>query len=116
MSTHPVALEPLLVNLSDADGHAYLRVSLTLQVEDKPLGKGEKPSTAEASVPGKAANSFEAAERDAALTVIGRQTSTALLAPDGKERLKQQLAGELAERIPDVTVKEILFTEFLVQH
>lgn len=113
--THLVALDPLLVNLADQDGHGYLRVSLTLRLEDKPLAKGEKAKE-EAPAKGKAPNEFEAAERDAALSVLGRQTSAVLLAESGKEDLKQQLKTAFAEHVPEVKVQEVLLTEFLVQH
>lgn len=115
LPTSLVALDPLLVNLADEDGHAYLRVSLTLRVEDKPLAKGEKAKE-EAPAKGKVANEFEAAERDAALTVLGRETSAELLAESGKETLKQQLKAAFTERVPEVKIQEVLLTEFLVQH
>ena len=113
--THLVALDPLLVNLADEDGHAYLRVSVTLRVEDKPLAKGEKAKE-ETPAKGKAPNEFEAAERDAALSVLGRQTSAGLLASSGKEQLKQELKAVFTKRVPEVKVQEVLLTEFLVQH
>lgn len=112
-STHLVPLDPLLVNLADPDGHAYLRVSLTLRVLDQPLIKGEK--AAEAPGKGKPVNEFEAAERDAALSVLGQETSDSLLALSGKERLKQRLLGGFAQNVPEIKVQEILLTEFLVQ-
>src|ERR1700722_4925410 len=41
-TTHVMALEPLLVNLSGVGGSSYLRVSLTLRVADVSEEKGSK--------------------------------------------------------------------------
>lgn len=115
LPTHLVPLDPLLVNLADPDGHAYLRVSLTLRLLDKPLAKGEKAEP-EAPAKGKPVNEFDAVERDAALSVLGQETSTSLLAVSGKERLKQNLMAAFSQSVPEIKVQEILLTEFLVQH
>lgn len=110
--TKLVALEPLLVNLADEGGKSYLRVGMTLEIEDPPPVKGEKAKEPEK---GKPTNEHEAAERDAALGVIGRQTADGLLGADGKERLKRELKAAMAEHIHEVKVADVLFTEFLVQ-
>jgi flagellar FliL protein len=105
--THAVALEPLVVNLADG---GYLRASITLSVAESAESKDEKKGEE-----GKAAKGNDAAVRDTALTVLGRQSSDGLLAVDGKERVKRELKAAFAERTPDVKVADLFFTEFLVQ-
>lgn len=112
--THSIAFEPLLVNLADEGGSAYLRLSLSLRVLDEVSPKGEKAKE-EKPEKGKPANESEAAVRDVALDVIGRTTAKELLQVDGKEKLKQQLMSAMTKRVPEVKVKDVFFTEFLVQ-
>jgi flagellar FliL protein len=111
---HLVALDPLLVNLVDGGGRSYLRIAMTLRVEDEVLPRGAKASN-ESAVKGKPVNVYEAAERDAALAVIGGESGVKLLEAGGKEHLKDDLRKALAQRVPEVKVADILFTEFLVQ-
>jgi len=113
-TTHAMVLEPLLVNLADAGGSSYLRVALTLRVADVADKKGAK-SNDEKSKNDKGAEDAVAAVRDTVLTVLGRQTADGLLAADGKEHLKAELKSALAEHNADLKVKDVFFTDFLVQ-
>lgn len=108
--THMLALEPLLVNLADSSGGAYLRAGITLQVADPENVKEIK--NAESKSSGK---ETDAAVRDTALMILGRQTSEQLLLPGGKEHLKKELKTALAEHNPEIKVMDLFFTEFLVQ-
>ena len=113
-TTHAMVLEPLLVNLADAGGSSYLRVALTLRVADAADKKGTKANGEK----GKSDNGTEdavAAVRDTVLTVLGRQTADDLLAADGKEHLKAELKSALAEHNAELKVKDVFFTDFLVQ-
>jgi flagellar protein FliL len=113
-SAHVMVLEPLLVNLADGSGEAYLRIGLTLRVAD--IANNEKAKD-EKSGDGKgiSKDADTAAVRDTALGVLGRQTSEGLLAVDGKERLKAALKTALAEHNHELKVTDLFFTEFLVQ-
>ncbi|QNI35273.1 flagellar basal body-associated FliL family protein [Edaphobacter albus] len=108
--SHLVVLEPLLVNLADSSGTAYLRAGITLQVADSEPGTGSK----KAGIAG-TEKEADVAIRDTALTVLGKQTSDQLLAVGGKERLKNDLKTALAERNTGLKVVDLFFTEFLVQ-
>jgi flagellar FliL protein len=49
------------------------------------------------------------------LTVLGKSSTSELLTPEGKEKLKKELLAAIDERLPDLEVVDIFFTEFLVQ-
>jgi flagellar protein FliL len=112
-TTHAMILEPLLVNLADAGGSSYLRVALTLRVADVVDKKGAK-ADGEKTKDDKGDDGV-AAVRDTVLAVLGRQTADGLLAADGKEHLKIELKAALAEHNADLKVKDVFFTDFLVQ-
>lgn len=107
--THLMVLDPLLVNLADSGGSSYLRLSMTLQVADPAVKRNPKIKDEQSS------DEAMVAVRDTAINVLGKQTSDSLLAADGKEHLKAELRGALAEHNADLKVKELFFTDFLVQ-
>jgi flagellar FliL protein len=114
ISTHAMVLEPLLVNLADAGGNSYLRVSLTLRIAVEADKKGAKAKD-EKDKDDKNVDDTIAAVRDTVLTVLGRQTADGLLAADGKEHLKKELKAALAEHNSDLKLMDVFFTDFLVQ-
>ena len=101
-----VALDPMLVNLADEDGHSYLRLGVVL-AEDP--GKDAKAKE-EKPAPG-----ADAAVRDAVLGVLGKKRAAELLAADGKEQLKKELKAALDAQVPEAKVRAVYFTDFLVQ-
>jgi len=99
-------LEAFVVNLADPEENRFLRVGIDLGLEN-PLsakegkgGEGEVPT---------------ARIRDCILAVLSTWHSDALLAPEGKQKLKDDLVRALRERAPELGVKEVYFTDFLVQ-
>lgn len=107
--TRLLVLDPLLVNLADEGESTYLKLSITLQVEDSVATKDSKTAS------NKSGDDVVAAVRDTALTILGQETANNLLAQDGKEHLKAELLKALNEHNPGIKVKKILFTDFLVQ-
>jgi flagellar FliL protein len=108
---HSMVLEPILVNLADEGGHAYLRVGLTLDVG----GQGAAAPVAPEAGAANAKVGPENAVRDIVLTVLGRQTSASLLAPDGKEHLKIELREAITKSDLKIDVRDLYFSDFLVQ-
>lgn len=94
-------LEPFVVNLADAEENRFLRVGVDLGLA-KPLA--DKESAADV-----------ARARDSIILVLSTWRSDALLASDGKQKLKEEMLHSLQDRVPELGVKEIYFTDFLVQ-
>lgn len=112
IAAHNLVLEPIVANLADTNGSAYLKIALTLRIADTPLDKEQSEEKEKSS---KEISDTEAAVRDTVLTVVGRQTADGLLSPDGKGLFKTKLKDALAERSPELKVLDLYFTDFLVQ-
>jgi flagellar protein FliL len=101
-----VHLEGFTVNLADPEPSHFLRLALDLDVERVPESVNkEKP---ESGFP-------TARVRDAILSVLTVSKADALLTPEGKAQLKKNLLEALKTRVPELGVRDIYFTEFLVQ-
>ena len=96
-------LEPFVVNLADPEDNHFLRVGVDLGLDVALAGKGGEGAVPTARI------------RDCILEVLSSWHSDALLAPEGKEKLKTELLQALRARAPEVGIKEIYFTDFLVQ-
>jgi len=99
--SYPLHLEPFVVNLADTDGNRFLRVGIDLELEKPFSTKDGEPSTARI--------------RDSVIFVLSTWQSNALLASDGKQKLKDEVLRALQDRVPELRVREVYFTEFLVQ-
>ncbi len=111
-ASHVMLLQPMVANLADPSGAAYLKLSLALSIADDANAKGAAEKEAASS---KEISGTESAVRDTVLTVLGRQTAEQLLAPDGKEHLKAALKSALSEHNSDVKINDLYFIDFLVQ-
>ncbi|ADV82626.1 flagellar basal body-associated FliL family protein [Terriglobus saanensis] len=107
--TKQVPFEPMLVNLADSDGQAYLRLGVVLSVLDEPEKAGKEKVDAAHPVYG------SAAMRDTILSVVGAEKSGDLLMSSGKSALKTKLRSAIQQRDPALKIADVFFTEFLVQ-
>lgn len=94
-------LETFVLNLADSNQRSYLRVGVD-------LGLNQETKHAEQTVP-------IAAIRDTVLSTLGEAKVDDLMTPAGKAKLKENILRALDERVPQLEVKEVYFTEFLIQ-
>jgi flagellar FliL protein len=99
-------LEAFVVNLADPEENRFLRVGIDLGLGYPPPAKEGKGG--DGAVP-------TARIRDCILAVVSTWHSDALLAPEGKQKLKDELVHAMQERVPELGVREVYFTDFLVQ-
>lgn len=96
-------LETFTVNVDDPDQRTYLRVGIDLGLDhdlkdDK--NRGALPT---------------AVIRDTILNVLMATKPQDITTVDGKRKLKEQVLVGLQQRVPSMGVREVYFTEFLVQ-
>jgi len=99
-------LESFVVNLADSEENRFLRVGIDLGLGISPPAKEGKGGAGDVPI---------ARIRDCILAVLSTWRSDGLLAPEGKQKLKDELLHALQDRVPELGVKEIYFTDFLVQ-
>ena len=81
-------------------------MTISLGIDKLPDGvEKDKPT---ASIP-------VARVRDAILGVLTASKADELLTPDGKGLLKKNVLAALQKNVPELGVREVYFTEFLVQ-
>jgi flagellar protein FliL len=98
-------LEGFTVNLADKEQTSYLRVGIDLGLGHEVPGGKEGDQSAR----------FTPMIRDTFLGVLSTWTSELLLAPEGKAKVKADLVKALRDRAPELDVREVYFTDFLVQ-
>ena len=100
-----VHLETFTVNLADPEEGHFLRVTIDLGLGHPPKGAAERNY-----------GDFPVARvRDAILSILTVGKADVLLTPDGKVQLKHDLIQALQDTVPEADVRNVYFTEFIVQ-
>lgn len=101
-----VHLEGFTVNLADTEETHFLRVTMDLGIDRLPEGVEKDHMAAGMPV---------ARIRDAVLSVLTVCHAAQLLTPDGKLQLKKNILESLQHNVPELDIRDVYFTEFLVQ-
>jgi flagellar FliL protein len=96
--------EPFLVNLSDAGGNRFLKVTLQLVLD-----------SAEAAAHVQETPVVLSRTRSAVLELLTEQSADALVTPAGKVALKEAIRKRAAEALEQKEIVDVLFSEFVVQ-
>ena len=94
-------LETFVLNLADTDQRSYLRVGIDLGL-NREAKRGEELAPV-------------GQVRDTILGVLAEAKVDELMTAAGKTKLKENLLHALQERVPQLGVEEVYFTEFLIQ-
>jgi len=96
-------LETFTLNIDDPDQRTYLRVGIDLGL-DHDLKDSKNAGVSPTAI-----------LRDSILNVLMAAKPQDVTTVDGKRKLKEQILAALKERLPNLGVREVYFTEFLVQ-
>jgi flagellar protein FliL len=97
-------LEPFVVNLADTETARYLRIKISLMIDDK-----EKlPEIIENQA-------LQLKVRDVILSSLTNKTSQELINQDGKNKLRHEIQEKAAIYFREPKLVDVMFTEFVIQ-
>jgi flagellar FliL protein len=107
-----------IINLIDPGGHKYIR--LTIVVEIAPSNPEYESLPEEEKIAYLTEFEDELNSRlpimdDTVITLLSTKTYEDLYTAEGKEKLRLEIMEILAEKLPDLDIISIYFTEFVVQ-
>jgi len=94
-------LETFTVNLLSDSGRRYLKVQMNLELDGEELAAELESKTA--------------VVRDVCIRLLSSKTLEEISTAKGKEKLKEQIVNQLNLRLRDGNVRNVYFTEFVVQ-
>ena len=97
-------LEPFVVNLADTDAARYLRIKVSLMVDDKAKVKELTENQA-----------LQLKVRDVILQSLTVKTSKDLINEEGKNKLRHEIQEKAAIYFREPKLVDVMFTEFVIQ-
>lgn len=96
-----VGLDPFVVNLNDPVNTRYLRIGISLEIGSE----AERDGVSKRLVP----------LRDEFIRHLSSQEPTQLLSRNDKDKLREALLAKAQSVVPNKSVRQIYFTEFMMQ-
>jgi flagellar protein FliL len=99
-----MALEPFVVNLADKETRTFLRITMSLVIDDGDQIEELRKDTLK-----------QARLRSSLLELLSLQLADHLASPDGKKELKHAIAERATDVLKPLKVTDVLFSDFVVQ-
>ena len=99
-----VVLEPFVVNLADADAARYLRIQVSLMLDDKSRIKGASENEA-----------LQLKLRDIVLRILMRKHSQELITEEGKNQLRREILAQLEPYFRRPKLVDVMLSDFVIQ-
>jgi flagellar FliL protein len=99
-----VELEPFVVNLADTGATRFLRVTLSLVVQDEEQAKEIDEHALE-----------KGRVRSAILELLAEQAAESIVTPEGKTELKKLIIERVQHAAHELKVVDVLYSEFVIQ-
>jgi len=99
-----IPLEPFVVNLADPEAARYLRIKISLLVDDKTKVKEAAENQA-----------LQLKVRDVILESLTAKRSQDLINSEGKNKLRQEIQQKVAVYFRTPKLVDVMFTEFVIQ-
>ncbi len=99
-----IPLEPFIVNLADTDAARYLRIRISLMLDDKTKVKEVSENQA-----------LQLKVRDVILDSLTAKRSQDLINSEGKKNLRREIQEKVAVYFREPKLVDVMFTEFVIQ-
>jgi len=99
-----VSLDPFVVNLADQDSARYLRIKISLMLDDKAKVKEVSENQA-----------LTNKVKDVILQTLSKKTSHDLINEEGKNKLRAEIQEGIGHYFKEPKLTDVMFTEFVIQ-
>ncbi len=96
-----IVMDPVIVNLMDPTGKRYFQVRISLEVPTKKEEDELKKK--------------EPLIRDRILTILSSKTVEEVIAPDAKDKIKEQILKKLNEELGEDMILGVYITQYVVE-
>ena len=113
-----VNMSTKIINLVDPGGNKYIRLTVVVEfAPDNPEYESlpEEEKTAYLTALEEKLNSRLPIMDDTVITLLSTKSYEDLYTAEGKEKLRMEIMNTLSQKLPDLHILSIYFTEFVVQ-